>query len=213
MDQLEPEDRLIVLSDHGFNSFRRSVHLNRWLAENGYMALKAGEPPSESLFTNVNWTGTRAYAIGLNGIYLNLANREHLGIVRSGQADALKSELIEKLKEFVDPETGATVIDNVWSADDIYDGSEAKDAPDLVIGYSGGYRASWQTALGGVPDALVQDNDRNWSGDHCVDPALVPGVLFTSFALDTNVRSINDLPALIARGFQPATRDKNVASQ
>jgi predicted AlkP superfamily phosphohydrolase/phosphomutase len=212
MDQLNPGDRLIVLSDHGFNSFRRSVHLNRWLAENGYMELTAGEPASESLFTNVNWTGTRAYAIGLNGIYLNLIDRERLGIVHSGEAGALKNELIEKLKAFVDPETGATMINDVWSADEIYDGSEVRDAPDLVIGYSGGYRASWQTALGGVPGALVEDNDRNWSGDHCIDPALVPGVLFTSFPLDTNVGSINDLSALIAKGFQSPTRDSNAAS-
>jgi predicted AlkP superfamily phosphohydrolase/phosphomutase len=204
MDQLDPEDRLIVLSDHGFNSFRRSVHLNRWLVENGYMTLKAGEPASESLFTNVDWTRTRAYAIGLNGIYLNLVDRERLGIVRSGEADTLKNELIEKLREFVDPESGVRIMNNVWSADDIYDGSEIKDAPDLVIGYGENYRASWQTTLGGVPEPLVQDNDRNWSGDHCIDPSLVPGVLFTSFALDANVKSIADLPALIARGFPVA---------
>jgi predicted AlkP superfamily phosphohydrolase/phosphomutase len=204
MDQLDPEDRLIVLSDHGFNSFRRSVHLNRWLVENGYMTLKAGEPASESLFTNVDWTRTRAYAIGLNGIYLNLVDRERLGIVRSGEADTLKNELIEKLREFVDPESGVRIMNNVWSADDIYDGSEIKDAPDLVIGYGENYRASWQTTLGGVPEPLVQDNDRNWSGDHCIDPSLVPGVLFTSFELDANVKSIADLPALIARGFPVA---------
>jgi predicted AlkP superfamily phosphohydrolase/phosphomutase len=201
MEQLDPKDRLIVLSDHGFNSFRRSVHLNRWLVENGYMSLKAGEPASESLFTNVNWTRTSAYAIGLNGIYLNLANRERLGIVGSGQAEVLKNELIAKLKEFVDPDTGGRVVNDVWLAADIYDGSEVKDAPDLVIGYGEGYRASWQTALGGVPGRLVQDNDRNWSGDHCVDPALVPGVLFTSFILGAEVGSINDLPALIESGF------------
>jgi hypothetical protein len=105
------------------------------------------------------------------------------------------------------------MINDVWSADEIYDGSEVKDAPDLVIGYNGGYRASWQTALGGVPDALVEDNDRNWSGDHCIDPALVPGVLFTSFALDRSVGSINDLSALIAKGFQPPARDDNAASR
>jgi predicted AlkP superfamily phosphohydrolase/phosphomutase len=121
--------------------------------------------------------------------------------VRSDQAEVLKNELIARLKEFVDPDTGERVVNDVWLADEIYDGSEVKDAPDLVIGYGEGYRASWQTALGGVPGRLVQDNDRNWSGDHCVDPALVPGVLFTSFPLGAEVGSINDLPALIASGF------------
>lgn len=213
MAELDPHDRLIVLSDHGFNSFRRSVHLNRWLVEHGYMVLKAGEPESESLFSNVNWTRTRAYALGLNGIYLNLASRERLGIVRSDQVDALKEELIRQLRAFVDPETGDPVISQVWKADDIYDGSEVGDAPDLVIGYSEGHRASWQTALGGVPALVIEDNEKNWSGDHCVDPALVPGVLFTSFPLDSAVRSIGDLPSLIADGFRVNGRGTNVTAR
>lgn len=203
MAAMKPDDRLIVLSDHGFKSFRRSVHLNRWLVENGYMTLKPGEPESESLFSNVNWTRTKAYALGLNGIFLNLVDRERLGIVRDDEAAALKRDLIEDLARFTDPESGKPVISRVWTAEELYQGEETDDAPDLVIGYGEGYRASWQTALGGVPAPLVQDNDRNWSGDHCVDPALVPGVLFTSFTLDQDVRSIGDLPALIARTFQP----------
>ena len=169
MDQLAPADRLIVLSDHGFNSFRRSVHLNRWLTENGYMTAKPGQPDSESLFSNVNWTRTQAYAIGLNGIYLNLKGRERLGIVRAEQVANLKREIAEQLLEFVDPDTGLPVVLTVHDAEDVYEGTEVRHAPDLVIGYAGGYRASWQTALGGVPLPSVEDNLRNWSGDHCVE--------------------------------------------
>ena len=201
MRKLAPEDRLIVLSDHGFSSFRRSVHLNRWLVENGYMALKPGQPESESLFSNVDWTRTRAYAIGLNGVYLNLAGRERLGIVGSGQAEALRTELAERLGQFEDPESGAAVINSVAAAADIYQGSEVRTAPDLLIGYDEGYRASWQTTLGGVPAPLIEDNNKNWSGDHCIDPELVPGVLFTSFRLDSDVASIRALPGLIAETF------------
>lgn len=205
MDRLAPQDRVIVLSDHGFNSFRRSVNLNRWLVDEGYMSTKPGEEESESLFQNVNWTRTQAYAIGLNGIYLNLKGRERLGIVREQQVEALKQEIAEKLLEFVDPDTGLPVVLKVHDSMNVYEGDQAKDAPDLVIGYAEGYRASWQTALGGVPAALVEDNLRNWSGDHCVEPSLVPGVLFTSFRMDRPVGSIAEVPELIRKSFLPAT--------
>lgn len=201
MTQLAPSDRLIVLSDHGFSSFRRSVHLNRWLVDKGFMTSKPGQAESESLFSNVNWTRTQAYAIGLNGIFLNLKGRERLGIVRAQQVDQLKREIAEQLVDFVDPDTGAPVVLNVYDAEDVYTGSEIKDAPDLVIGYAEGYRASWQTALGGVPMPLVEDNVRNWSGDHCIEPDLVPGILFTSFQLDAPVMSIQDLPEIVGQSF------------
>lgn len=175
------------------------------------MTLKPGAPTSESLFENVEWTRTKAYAIGLNGIYLNLVDRERLGIVREDQAAALKQQLIEDLAGFKDSESGDPVVSKAWAAEEIYQGAETDEAPDLVIGYREGCRASWQTALGGVPAALIEDNDRNWSGDHCVDPALVPGVLFTSFDLDQEVRSISEVPALIARTFRPSGRDPHDA--
>jgi predicted AlkP superfamily phosphohydrolase/phosphomutase len=207
MQQMAPEDRLIVLSDHGFNSFRRSVHLNRWLQENGYMTTRAGQPESESLFTNVDWTRTQAYAVGLNGIYLNVKGRERLGIVREQQIDQLKSEIAEKLVGFVDPDTGEPAVVTVYKAEDVYTGDEIYDAPDLVIGYGEGYRASWQTTLGGVPALLVEDNLRNWSGDHCVEPSLVPGVLFTSFNLESPLSSIANMPALIRQSFSTSGRN------
>jgi len=212
MDELAPEDRLIVLSDHGFNSFRRSVNLNRWLVDKGFMTSRPGQPDSESLFTNVDWTRTQAYAIGLNGIYLNLKGRERLGVVRAQQVERLKQEIAQQLLEMVDPDTGEPVVLKVYTAEEVYDGSEIGDAPDLVIGYAEGYRASWQTALGGVPAPLVEDNLRNWSGDHCVEPALVPGVLFTSFPLSTPVRSIADLPQLVQRSFGATRESSNAAS-
>ena len=197
MAAMEPDDRLIVLSDHGFASFRRSVHLNRWLADQGYLVLKPGEPKSDSLFTNVDWTKTKAFALGLNGIFLNLRDREALGIVRAEDAQAIKQEIAAKLTGAADPETGETMVATVYDGDQIYQGRQAGDAPDLVVGYADGYRASWQTALGGVPEALVEDNDRKWSGDHCIEPSLVPGVLFTSFQPEQAVASIEEVPDLV----------------
>ena len=194
---MKPEDRLIVLSDHGFESFRRAVHLNRWLVEEGFLALKPGAPSSQSLFTNVDWAKTKAFALGLNGIFLNLSGREALGIVRPDEADALEREISEKLKRWLDPDTGEAPVLTVYDGEEVYQGAQTADAPDLVIGYARGYRASWQTALGGVPDLLVEDNTRKWSGDHAIEPSLVPGVLFTSFKPPTDVASITEVPSLI----------------
>lgn len=192
-----PEDRLIVLSDHGFAPWRRSVHLNRWLVENGFMATKPGQPAAEQLFANVNWPRTQAYAIGLNDIFLNRRGREALGIVRDEDAAAVKRAIIEKLEAAVDPETGERLVLKVHDAATLYAGKMMHDAPDLVVGYAPGYRASWQTALGGVPAPLVVPNDRKWSGDHCIEPSRVPGVLFTSFKVAQPVASIAAVPTLI----------------
>lgn len=194
---MKPEDRLIVLSDHGFDSFRRAVHLNRWLAEEGYLTVKPGAPSSQSLFTNVDWTRTKAFALGLNGIFLNLKGREALGIVRMEDGNALAREISEKLKRWRDLATGEPVVLTAHERDEIYQGARTADAPDLIIGYAGGYRASWQTALGGVPESLIEDNTRKWSGDHCIEPSLVPGVLFTSFKPETEIGSITEVPSLI----------------
>ena len=179
------------------NSFRCAVHLNRWLAEEGCLALKPGAPSSQSLFTNVDWTRSKAFALGLNGIFLNLSGREALAIVGSDAADALKRELSEKLKRWRDPHTGEPVVLTAYDGDQVYQGGRTADAPDLVIGYARGYHASGQTALGGVPDLSVEDNTRTWSGDHCIEPSLVPSVLFTSFEPPTEIGSSTEVPSLI----------------
>ena len=197
LDRLGPEDRLIVLSDHGFSSFRRGVNLNRWLVKEGFMTLKPGQPTTDSLFANVDWPRTKAYAIGLNSLFLNLKDRESLGIVRPEQVETLKGEIKARLESLSDPRGGESVIAAVHDASAIYGPSRHATMPDLVVGYNGGYRASWSTALGGVPAALIEDNDRKWSGDHLIEPSLVPGVLFTSFKPGRNIVSIADVPLLI----------------
>ena len=123
-----PNDRLIVLSDHGFSDWRHSVNLNRWLVDNGFMATKPGQPASEQLFANVNWPRTRAYAIGLNDIYLNRRGREALGIVREDEVAAVKREIAEKLKGTVNPETGEPMVLTVYDAAEIYAGKMMHDA-------------------------------------------------------------------------------------
>ncbi len=195
--RLAADDRLVVLSDHGFASFRRSVHLNRWLVDHGYLVLKPGVDPTLPLFAAVDWTQSRAYALGLNGLFINRKGREPEGIVDAPAVGPLKQELIAALADLRDPVDQAGMIRTIYDTDAIYAGAYVGDAPDLVVGYQPGYRASWQTSLGAIPAALVEDNLQKWSGDHCIDPSAVPGVLFTSFVPAQPVHSITDIGAMI----------------
>lgn len=173
---------VIAMSDHGFGPFRRGVNLNTWLYENGLLALKDGERPGEEagdLLRAVDWSKTKAYALGLGGIYLNLRGREARGIVPEDEAPALKTQIANALTGLDDPGRG-TAIRSVHARETIYRGVHAADAPDLVAYFSEGYRASWGTSMGGVPEALVEDNTKAWGGDHIIDPALVPGFLAMS---------------------------------
>jgi predicted AlkP superfamily phosphohydrolase/phosphomutase len=209
IEKMELHDRLVVLSDHGFKSFRRAVHLNRWLADQRFLALKPGKPVSPSLFTNVDWTRSKAYALGLNGLFINRKNREELGIVREEHVAELKKEIAEKLEKFIDADTGERVVLKVYDAAESYAGQQMEDAPDLLVGYAPGYRASWQTALGGVPEPLIEANRKKWSGDHCNDPVTVPGILFASFVPAEPVGSIADVPKVIRASFALASWAQN----
>lgn len=193
---------LLVVSDHGFGSFRRQVHLNRWLVANGYMRLK-GSPDAEGrgLFQDVDWRRTRAYAVGFSSIYLNLAGREGGGVVkRDERLHGLRNEIASKLQNLTDPDSGDRVIHRVYPGGQIYRGGPlVAEAPDLVVGFRPGYRASWQTALGGAPTAVVEDNKSRWSGDHIFDPDLVPGIILTNATLRRQrYRSTDVAPTILA---------------
>ncbi|MGI6302221.1 MAG: alkaline phosphatase family protein [Verrucomicrobiota bacterium] len=148
---------LLVLSDHGFTSFRRAVHVNRWLYEHQYLHLLPGHLPDDtaSFFQSVDWARTRAYALGLNGIYINRKGREGQGLVAPGrETEALKQEIKEQLSLAVDPETGERMIETVYTQQEAWWGDALEGAPDLVIGYRRGYRGSWKNALGGCAGAV-----------------------------------------------------------
>src|SRR5688500_18693604 len=183
---------LLVASDHGFASFRKHVHYNTWLVLNGYMTLKTGvqvkDRNVEMLFDqgqfweNVDWSKTRAYAMGLGEVYVNLKGRESQGIVEPGaDYDALKKELQTRLVEMVDPETNEHPVRRVLAREEVYKKFDPNMIPDLFILNNDGYRVSWQTSLGGVPKDVFQPNKAVWSGDHCsVDPEIVKGIFFTN---------------------------------
>lgn len=197
ISELVPGDRLVVLSDHGFAPYRWSVHLNRWLLDRGYLALKNNRATSGALFQHVDWARTRAYAQGLNGVFLNVKGRESQGALPASEVESLKKEISAALTAFKDPQTGASPVTHVFDAATTYRGGETKRAPDLIVGYAPGFRASWQTALGGVPATVIDANVQKWSGDHCIDVSAVPGVLFTNFQLPKPVEGITDLAAML----------------
>lgn len=195
---------LFVLSDHGFTSFRRGVNLNSWLLRNGYLALAAGRTESGRYFKGVDWSRTRAYTLGLGGLYLNIQGREAQGIVNPGaEAQALKQELIGKLTNLRDGEQIA--IRTVYATSALYKGPYLAEAPDLIAGYNEGYRTSWDAAVGVVAREVFEDNRKAWSGDHCVDPVLVPGVLFCNRRIDAADPGLEDLAptALTLFGLEP----------
>ena len=205
LDYADENTAVFVLSDHGFCAFRRGVNLNAWLRENGYLALCDGLEESGEYLEGIDWSRTRAYTFGLSGVYLNLAGREAQGIVRQEDAAALKAELIRKLTRLHDPEEDAVAILQAYDSHKIYRGPYLEAAPDLVIGYASGYRASWSAATGKATKQVFEDNSKCWSGDHCVDPQLVPGVLFSNLPINADDPGIEDLAptALHLFGIEP----------
>lgn len=183
---------LIVLSDHGFKPFRRGVNLNSWLMKEGYLCLQNGKESGE-WFDGVDWTKTRAYALGLGGIYVNLKGRESKGIVEPEDLPHLVTEIKNLLGELEDTETGGIAIKTVYDAREVYSGPYVGEGPDLVIGYNTGYRASWDGVTGKVTGEVFSDNTRAWSGDHCIDPECVPAVLISNRRITVDSPSIQDI--------------------
>ena len=198
MAHVDRDTAFFVLSDHGFCSFRRGVNLNSWLLENGYLALEDDRREGGEYFEGIDWSRTRAYTFGLGGLYLNLRGREAQGIVEN--AAELTTELIAKLSGLRD-ETGDVAIQQVYATSEIYRGPYISAAPDMIVGYARGYRTSWEAALGKVTKNVFEDNQKAWSGDHCVDPSLVPGVLFSNLKLDADRPGIEDMAPTALRLF------------
>ena len=189
------ETALFVMSDHGFKSFRRGVDLNAWLVANGYLQLKDGKTiSSKTYLEDVDWDKTQAYAIGLAGIFINEKGREGQGIVDSGdEKRQLVEALCQQLTGLVDKETGQTAIHEAVASNSVYRGPYSKAASDIIIGYNTGYRVSWDAAVGKCGPKIFSDNTKAWSGDHCIHPDLVPGVLFSNLNLRDGNADIIDL--------------------
>jgi len=207
----DPDTVILVISDHGFTNFRRGVNLNTWLRDHGYLALKDGATTSGEWFEAVDWSRTRAFSLGLTGLFINRKGREQSGIVEEGaEYEALVEEIARKLERLVDPATATPAVRRVEIADRLFDGPQKYDAPDLLVGYEGGFRNSWECATGAVTPDVFSDNTKSWSGDHCVDPSIVPGVLFCSRPITVEKPHLLDIPASVIRlfGHEPPAQMK-----
>ncbi len=192
---------LFVISDHGFSGFRYGIDLNRWLEENGYLKLKNSNRGARN-FGDVDWTTTKAYAVGLAGLFINLKGRESQGIVDpEREASVLRDEIAGKLIGLEDHIRKQRVVKQVYNAWQTYRGPYRIDAPDLIVGYQAGYRASWDTAVGRVTDRVFHDNIKAWSGDHCIDRSLVPGVLFCNRMISTEAPRLVDMAPTVLEAF------------
>jgi len=199
----DPNTVFMIISDHGFTNFRRGVNINSWLRDNGYLFLKdENERTSGEYFEGVDWSRTRAFALGLTGIFINRKGREKSGIVAEGaEYRQLVQELAEKLGQMADPATGEGCVRRVSVSQQFFRGPYRFDAPDLLMGWEGGYRNSWECATGQVTEEVFSDNTRSWSGDHCVDPSIVPGVFLCNQGISEENPRLVDIPASVLRLF------------
>ena len=213
MKRVDPGTEVLIVSDHGFHSWRKAVNLNTWLVQEGYMVLQGQQPGEKKLddlfggggqfWENVDWSRTRAYAMGLGQIYFNLRGREAKGIVSPGsEAAALATEMSARLLTMTDPDDGSAIVRAVYKRDDVYSGEYLQNASELQVGMSDGYRVSWQTALGGSPAGIVYPNMKKWSGDHGgYDYKETSGVLVSTRRISTSAPSILDLAPTVLKYF------------
>ncbi len=212
LDFVDERTLLIVLSDHGFSSFQRGFHLNTWLLDQGLLALKPGAEPGPDagdFFKNVAWDRTQAYAMGLSGLFLNLKGREGQGVVKPEDAESLKAQIARGLSGLVDPARGTVAVRSAIQREEVYRGPFISEAPDVLINYAPGYRVSWSSSLGGVAAGEpFEDNTRKWSGDHMIDPVLVPGMLLMNrpFRAD-GARLIDLAPTILSALGVPPGQD------
>jgi len=192
---------LLVMSDHGFAPWKRSVELNSWLRSEGFLALHAGVAVGGELFSDVDWAHTRAYGLGLNGLYVNQQGRERFGVVQPGEREALLADLRQRLLAWVDPQTGDHIVSRVYRREEVYGPTYRDLAPDLLIGYRRGYRVSNESALGAVPAMLIADNHKKWSGDHCMAADEVPGVLLSNRPIAARTLGLQDMAPTVLGAF------------
>ena len=192
VEQWNGKYRYLILSDHGFSDFRNKIHLNRWLVDNQYLSIKNNADD----LSGVDWKNTKAYAVGLNSVYLNVAGREGQGIVQVSEIEPLLNELNTRLSNWKDA-NGASVVQRIRLKHELYSGPYTRFGPDLVVGYGPGYRGSAETGLGKIPESVIEPNTDHWGADHCMDADVVPGVIFANRDLkEFGTISFRDIPFL-----------------
>lgn len=202
LDKVDSSTLLIVMSDHGFAPFVREFHLSTWLVEQGYTAVTDLKKFNDSTFFNyVDWAKTQAYALGINGIYLNLKGREKRGSLSSSDAERVRREIITKLEAVTDPLNGKPVVMKAYDSRELYSGPHLELAPDILVGYHSGYRISDEAVLGKFPRGTFGNRTDKWAADHCMDPRVVPGTLLTNWRANLATPALWDMAPSIIKAF------------
>lgn len=204
MEKLGPNDLLMVLSDHGFESWRRGFDVNLWLQQNGYLTVKDPKQAAGGFLMGIDWANTKAYSVGLSSLYINQAGRERYGSVGAAQAPNLIKELKDKLLTISDDLTNAKVYTDIYTRDTMH-GEAMAEAPDIVFGYGQYYQSAKSVAMGAVTTDLFEDNTDKWSGEHASsDRARLPGIFFCNHKVEATDPNIMDL-GCIALGYLGAS--------
>ncbi len=202
LEHMPDDAKLIVMSDHGFSSWRRAFHLNDWLIEKGYLTVKnPSKVAGTNIYSNVDWSKTRAYGLGLNGLFINVEDRESKGVVPKAERAALIAEISEELLAEIDPATGEPAVTRLYELEETYHGEYLGLGPDLQVGYNKGTRCSFESAIGDLTGEVLEDNMAEWSGDHCMDHTKVPGILLTSGELAKPASSLKELGGAVLAEF------------
>ena len=193
---------LVVCSDHGFAQFGRQFHLNTWLRDQGYLVIKDSEKAKERTgVDDVDWDQTVAYGIGFNGLYLNMQGREERGVVSPEKAPEIAARITKELEAISDPETGQRPVHKVYARNAMYSGDRIEEMPEMLVGYTPGYRCANDSLLGETVQSIIDVNPLAWGGDHSMAPELVPGSLFLSRQIAKSDPNIVDLPVTILEFF------------
>jgi len=224
MGKIGPDDTLLLCADHGFTSFRREMHVNNWLAEKGYLAIKSDvSGRGTKQLDVVDWSKTKAYSLGLGMVFLNLEGREPYGIVTAAEADALMDGIEKDFLETYDEIDGVRhkVGRDVFRIEGNYEGPYRDRCADLMLGFEEYYRTSWPTAGGQirleekdgeiVVSSPFRDNASPWCGDHAsVSPHIVTGVFFSSKPVvlpEDGVSVLHVAPTVLALAGVPIPAD------
>lgn len=202
LKQVPKDTRIVVMSDHGFAPFRRTVNLNTWLRNEGYLKLDVDDVADEiSLMEYADWGNTKAYAMGLNGLYLNMKGREAEGIVTKEERRKLLEDIKAKLEALKDPVNGNPVVSHAFISEDNYSKDYLDRAPDIIVGFNKGYRTSGESAIGGMHPDVVANNMDWWAGDHCMNPLHVPATFISNFKINKKVPDMKDMAPTILKHF------------
>jgi predicted AlkP superfamily phosphohydrolase/phosphomutase len=200
----------IVMSDHGFCGLHTRVHLNEWLAQNGWLEFKQGAMsvrqrakrgrvflkrllPRRLLLwgrralavTNtLAWERTLAYAgdASEGAVRVNVKGREPKGTVAAGESyHEVRSQIVDALIKLRDPRSGTPVMKGVYEREQIYHGPFLDLAPDIVLEPTEGYEITPEVAYEGSVFVDISDDGQ---GMHARDGVLI--------AAGTGLRTTHD---------------------